>query len=58
MEQGALTPASMIMYQVLTEGAAITAFDLGASHQAIGFGDSGGRSKLSMIRSSLALFLL
>ena len=43
MEQGALTPESMIMYQVLTEGAAITAFDLGSSHQVIGFGDSGGR---------------
>ncbi|ELU03678.1 hypothetical protein CAPTEDRAFT_225482 [Capitella teleta] len=42
MEQGALTPASMTVYNVQTEGASINAFDISPSHQTMAFGDAGG----------------
>lgn len=37
-----MTPASMVMYQVQNEGAAITAFDISSTCQSMGFADSGG----------------
>ena len=42
MEQGALTPSSMVVYQVQTEGGLISSFDISPSNQALAFGDSGG----------------
>ena len=43
LEQGAMTPSSMMIYQVHTEGAPIGAFDIGASCNAYAFGDHGGK---------------
>ena len=37
-----MTPASMVMYQVNTEGAMITSFDISETYNCITFGDSGG----------------
>ena len=42
MEQGALTPSSMVMYQVQTEGALVSSFDISPSNQVLAFGDNGG----------------
>ena len=37
-----MTPGSMLMYQVQTDGAPITSFDLSTSYQAMAFGDASG----------------
>ncbi len=44
LEQGAMTPASMVMYQVNTEGMMVSAFDISDTHQCMTFGDTGGLS--------------
>ncbi|XP_023932627.1 PAN2-PAN3 deadenylation complex catalytic subunit PAN2-like [Lingula anatina] len=41
-DTGAVTPASLFMYQVHTEGAGIMAFDVSTSCQTMAFGDSAG----------------
>ncbi len=43
LEQGAMTPSSMIMYQIHTEGASITATDISSSYQCMAYGDNGGK---------------
>ena len=42
IEQGTNTPSNMMMYNIQTEGAVITAFDVSSTYQAISFADSGG----------------
>ena len=42
LDQGAMTPASMVMYQVNTEGGLIATFDISETHSCMTFGDSGG----------------
>ena len=37
-----MTPSSMLMYQVQTEGALVLSFDISSSCQALAFGDAGG----------------
>ncbi len=37
-----MTPASMVMYQVNTEGMMVSAFDISDTHQCMTFGDTGG----------------
>ena len=43
LEQGSMTPSSMIMYQVQTEGAPIAAADISASTNCLAFGDTAGK---------------
>ncbi|KAI0219805.1 PAN2-PAN3 deadenylation complex catalytic subunit PAN2, partial [Lamellibrachia satsuma] len=42
LEQGVMTPESLMTYQAQTEGAHITSFDMSPSNQVMAFGDAGG----------------
>ena len=42
MDQGAMTPESMVLYQVENHGAPIMSFDLSTTCDAMAFGDSTG----------------
>ena len=43
LEQGVMTPESLMTYQAQTEGAHITSFDMSPSNQVMAFGDAGGK---------------
>ena len=42
MDQGAMTPESMVLYQVENHGAPVMAFDRSSTCDAMAFGDSAG----------------